>query len=253
MASRAPHLPRRTFPDEIAARLRQAILGGKLQPGEALPPERELAAQLGTNRNTLREALRALEAEGLLWARQGDAVRVVDFRRSGEIGLLARFVQFAPAAELPLLVADLLRLRSIVSRELVRRAAALSSAADQALLRQHLADYEQGMATGAAEAVVVPELQLYRTMIAAGRSLPSLWLFNSLEKVILTLCEAYPGIWLVPASAVADWHRIIAAIEAHDEAAAVGAIDELLIATDALVLSALALIRPAAGTAAEGT
>ena len=42
--------------------LRQQILSGSLGPGERLPGERELAARYGTNRNTLREAVRRLEA-----------------------------------------------------------------------------------------------------------------------------------------------------------------------------------------------
>lgn len=39
--------------------------------GAKLPPERELAAELGVNRGTLREALTRLQAQGLLARRQG--------------------------------------------------------------------------------------------------------------------------------------------------------------------------------------
>ena len=48
----------------IADQIRSAIVSGRLPQGERLPPERELAAQFGVSRVTVRDALRALEARG---------------------------------------------------------------------------------------------------------------------------------------------------------------------------------------------
>jgi DNA-binding FadR family transcriptional regulator len=55
----------------IAKQIRGAILEGKLSEGERLPPERELAEQFGVSRVTVRDALRALEAMGLIDVRVG--------------------------------------------------------------------------------------------------------------------------------------------------------------------------------------
>ena len=55
----------------IAEQIRAAIIGGKLTAGERLPPERELAEQFGVSRVTVRDALRALEAMGLIDVRVG--------------------------------------------------------------------------------------------------------------------------------------------------------------------------------------
>src|ERR1051325_284495 len=55
----------------IAAQVRQAIVTGKLTRGNRLPPERELAEQFGVSRVTVRDALRALEAMGLIEVRVG--------------------------------------------------------------------------------------------------------------------------------------------------------------------------------------
>jgi GntR family transcriptional repressor for pyruvate dehydrogenase complex len=55
----------------IADQIRQAIVTGKLDQGERLPPERELAEQFGVSRVTVRDALRALEAMGLIEVRVG--------------------------------------------------------------------------------------------------------------------------------------------------------------------------------------
>jgi DNA-binding FadR family transcriptional regulator len=60
----------RTF-DDIVEQLREAILSGRIRPGERLPGERQLCEELGVGRTTLREALRALEAVGMIQVRPG--------------------------------------------------------------------------------------------------------------------------------------------------------------------------------------
>ncbi|HEY9523387.1 MAG TPA: FCD domain-containing protein [Thermopolyspora sp.] len=57
--------------EETVERLLQAIKLGVVDRGERLPPERELAAQLGISRVTLREAIRALQDAGYLDVRRG--------------------------------------------------------------------------------------------------------------------------------------------------------------------------------------
>ena len=62
--------------DVIMAQLEQMILEGSLQPGQKLPPERELAIQFEVSRPSLREAIQKLEAKGLLMRRQGGGTYV---------------------------------------------------------------------------------------------------------------------------------------------------------------------------------
>jgi GntR family transcriptional repressor for pyruvate dehydrogenase complex len=57
--------------DEIAAQLRQAVFDGRLRPGEALGSEGDLAVRFGVSRLSVREALRSLEALGLIEVRLG--------------------------------------------------------------------------------------------------------------------------------------------------------------------------------------
>ena len=57
--------------ETIAARIRADVSAGRFKRGTRLPPERELATRFGVSRNTLREALRALEHAGLLQLRKG--------------------------------------------------------------------------------------------------------------------------------------------------------------------------------------
>lgn len=66
----APIAPQRAFED-IAAQIRELVASGKLKPGDRLPAERDLSAKFNVSRNTLREALRALELSGMIELRKG--------------------------------------------------------------------------------------------------------------------------------------------------------------------------------------
>jgi GntR family transcriptional repressor for pyruvate dehydrogenase complex len=67
-----------TVSDLIARRILEVIGSDRLRPGDRLPPERELAAMLGTSRPSLREALQALKARGWVDIRHGSGVFVAD-------------------------------------------------------------------------------------------------------------------------------------------------------------------------------
>ncbi|MBF0257969.1 MAG: FadR family transcriptional regulator [Desulfamplus sp.] len=60
----------RIFQD-VVEQIQDAILEGKLHPGDVLPPERELRETFNVSRGTLREALRVLEQKGLIEIRLG--------------------------------------------------------------------------------------------------------------------------------------------------------------------------------------
>jgi DNA-binding FadR family transcriptional regulator len=67
--------PRRLY-RQISDQLRELIGNGEYAPGARLPAERELARELGVSRPSLREALIALEIEGLLEVRVGSGIYV---------------------------------------------------------------------------------------------------------------------------------------------------------------------------------
>ncbi|MFD0635921.1 winged helix-turn-helix domain-containing protein [Catenulispora yoronensis] len=59
--------------ERLVERMVAAIALGSFAVGQKLPPERELAAQLGVSRVTLREALHQLERQGYVAIRRGRA------------------------------------------------------------------------------------------------------------------------------------------------------------------------------------
>ncbi len=64
--------------DTALGTLLRAIDGGRWKPGERLPPERELARELGIGRSTLRIALGELEKRGRIWRHVGQGTFVTD-------------------------------------------------------------------------------------------------------------------------------------------------------------------------------
>ena len=60
-----------SVPSGVAAYLKGLIRGGRLGPGDRLPPERQLAEFLGVGRTSLRDAFQLLQAEGYIVARRG--------------------------------------------------------------------------------------------------------------------------------------------------------------------------------------
>ena len=64
--SRGPHLP-----TLVASSLTREIAQGRLKPGDQLPTEQALASTFGVSRNVVREAIARLRSEGRVWSQQG--------------------------------------------------------------------------------------------------------------------------------------------------------------------------------------
>lgn len=93
--------------DEISRQLENLILNNELSVGDALPPERGLALQLGVSRNILREAISSMVQKGLLEVRQGSGTFVAS--PTGELlrDSLSSFVRFNKTGFFDLLEARL--------------------------------------------------------------------------------------------------------------------------------------------------
>jgi GntR family transcriptional regulator, negative regulator for fad regulon and positive regulator of fabA len=110
----------------IENRLINAIVDGDFPINSNLPPERELAQQLGVTRPTLREALQRLARDGWLEIHHGKSTRVRDYWHEGNLtvlGTIARYQDHIP----PDFVPNLLQVRELLApayaRLAVKRAA----------------------------------------------------------------------------------------------------------------------------------
>lgn len=209
-----------SVPDTIIAVLRERILRGEIAPGDRLPPERELAKNFGTNRTSLREALRALEAQGLVRARQGDGVRVLDFRASGDISLLPHYFAGAEPVEKLMILSHMMRLRDLLLPEAIRLCVELSADDHFAGMRELLRKLAEAEAVQDVPTMARLEVSLYRSIVAGSGALTYIWVFNSLERIVHGFIDAQPGMWMFVPGLIEAWDKIITALEARDVDAA---------------------------------
>lgn len=107
--------PKRLY-RQIADQLRAAIDSHEFAPGARLPAERELALQLGVSRPSVREALIALEVEGVVEVRMGSGVYLRERRGPGTADPALQPIQAEPPLET-------LSARELIESELAARAA----------------------------------------------------------------------------------------------------------------------------------
>jgi DNA-binding FadR family transcriptional regulator len=121
--------------EEAIDKIRERIVNGSWGPGDRLPKEADLAAQLGLSRNSLREAVRALSQLRVLEVRQGDGTYV----SSLEPDLLLESTGFVSHLLLGETEVELYEVRRILEAAAAALAAGRIDAAGKAELAQILA------------------------------------------------------------------------------------------------------------------
>jgi GntR family transcriptional repressor for pyruvate dehydrogenase complex len=107
---------------DVFRTLLEMVLSGRYEPGERLPTQRALAADLGVTMTALREALKRLEQMGLVEVRHGDAMRVKDWREAGGLDVIAHLLFRSGGLDAKIL-ADVMEARGLMLAELAAMAA----------------------------------------------------------------------------------------------------------------------------------
>ena len=134
--------PTRSY-EHVALQIEQNIRSGELAIGARIPSERELARQFGVSRVVVREAMRHLEAQGVIEVRHGSGtyVRMVPVRTlSQNLTLLIDLEQAT--------FADLIIVRQSLERTSARLAAQHATTQDKRALEECLHEMEVAAASG---------------------------------------------------------------------------------------------------------
>lgn len=202
--------------------LRHQILSGRLAPGERLPGERELAARYGTNRNTLREAVRRLEQARLVTVRHGQGVTVSDFRRTGTMDLLAPlFSASTDYMEMSQIIQDILPARLLVLEFAGRVAVQRADRSDVKRLRD-ITDLIIS-ASGTADAAVMAKgfQRWLEALIDAGHSVAIRWVANPFLDSFREVLERFPEVWVMDENFPQHLETFVEALEEGNEERAV--------------------------------
>ncbi|MBK8942165.1 MAG: FadR family transcriptional regulator [Polyangiaceae bacterium] len=200
--------------DGVVKRLMDDVLAGKIPAGGYLSPERDLAAELGVSRVTVRAAIHRLVGWGVIATRQGSGAMVRP-RRSWTADALASIVSHAMAsgdidALLPV-VGDGLELRRMLVTDLVERAA--GRVKKGSLETAKMLVHEAWSARAEPNRFVRLDREILPSMLEAARMWPSLLFLNSMAASYLAVVDGIAPMMTVPASYVPAHLAVLAAVE----------------------------------------
>ncbi len=149
--------------DEAIEKLRAMIVSGALNPGDRLPREADLAAELGLSRSSLREAVRALSLVRILDVRQGDGTYVSSLASDSLLDALSFILEFHSDAS----VLELLEVRRILEPAASARAAVRIDPPALAGLERILGTAN---ARSPVEELVRADIEFHRAIAVAGEN-----------------------------------------------------------------------------------
>jgi GntR family transcriptional regulator, transcriptional repressor for pyruvate dehydrogenase complex len=217
---------KRSLPDRVFEQLTAEIVSGRYAPGATIPSERELSEVFAVNRHAIREAVKRLEQVGLVKVIQGGRTRVLDFRESAGLDLLALVAEHAEAREgLAPLLAGVLEMRAGIGADLGRLCA--QRADDD--VRAELPEIAENLArVGKGGELLELDQRFWQRVLDGAANLAYQLAFNNLIRAVHARIElSLP--WLEGELARGDYRRpIAAAIAARDAEAAEVATREAL-------------------------
>jgi DNA-binding FadR family transcriptional regulator len=216
--------PRSPLSETIFVRLRDGILGGRPAAGEPLPSERALAEELGCNRHAVREAVKRLQQAGLVAVSHGGATRVLDWRATGGLDLLAQLPLTGADEPDPALLRSILELRLCVGVDAARRCAERASAPIVQALEEAFG------AQRAADVAQAPLLyaHLWEHIIDGADNIAYRLAYNSLLAGLNPASDLSRALFSGEAADTAAVEALVAAIAAGDADEAAGAAGDLL-------------------------
>ncbi|MBI4310919.1 MAG: FadR family transcriptional regulator [Chloroflexi bacterium] len=199
--------------ESVVAQLRELIRDGKLLPGQRLPSEREMAQRFQVSRASVREAVRALEQEGLVATRSGAGTFVSEEGFDAAVDVLAK--RLLAGREV---VADILELRLLLEPQIAALAAQRATAGDKEQMAAILREQEAQVAEG--ETGAAADVAFHSTVASASHN-------QVLERLSATLADLLSPIrdegLQTPDrsySSLRTHRAILQAIEAGDQEAA---------------------------------
>jgi GntR family transcriptional regulator, transcriptional repressor for pyruvate dehydrogenase complex len=217
--------------EEVAKQIERLILS-KLNPGDKLPAERELAEQLGVSRSSIRDAMRRLQVIGLVEARQGAGNIVREISPDALVSPLANVI-----AHKRQLVGELLDFRLMLEPPLAARAAGHATPEQVAQMEEILRRQDKRVRAG--ELAVEEDSQFhYSIALASGNSV-----VLKVMDVVMDLLRETRSRSLQsegrPQKSLAGHKRILAAIKRRDAEAAEAAMRQHIRDVELMVFNKL--------------
>jgi len=206
--------------EEVADRLQQWILD-EMKPGDKLPPERQLAETFGVGRSSIRDAVRRLQAMGMVEPRQGHGTVICEVSDHSIISPLSSVL-----IRNSKLVAELLDVRKIIEPGISARAAGNASPEQISAMEEIL--QRQGKKLSRGESAIEEDTEFHYCLALAADNSVVLRVLDVLMDLLQKSREQSLQIKGRPAKSLIGHRQIVAAIKRKDGAGAEAAMRQHL-------------------------
>jgi GntR family transcriptional regulator, transcriptional repressor for pyruvate dehydrogenase complex len=217
--------------EEVAKQIERLILT-KLQPGDKLPSERELAELLAVSRSSIRDAIRSLELLGMVEPRQGAGTVVREISADSVVNPLATLLTRQRQS-----VTELLDFRKMLEPPLAARAALHASAEEVGEMEEILRRQEEKLRRG--EVPVEEDTEFHYSIAMAAENSVVLKVLDVLMDLLRETRERSLQVEGRPQKSLAGHRRILSAIKRRDPAAAEAAMGRHIEDVEEIVLNKL--------------
>lgn len=210
--------------DRAVRLLTDLITSGKLSPGDPLPSEPALGKQLGVSRPTVRLALRTLETRGLIATRHGVGATVADRTREAAVDSIELMLQRIGAGPV-----DTLEVRAMLECQGAALAAERATDADLTAIAAAVAGMRRPGLT--IPDLIELDLAFHLRLHEASKNAVLVALVHAIRGLLRdTIAATYDRDDRI-APRLAEHTRILAAVTAHDPAAALAAMETHLVSS----------------------
>ncbi len=211
-------------------RLEELILSGQFKIGEALPPERKLAEQLGVSRPVLHEALVDLAGKGLVRIVPRRGVRVSDYLNTGSVALLTALLSYRNGELDAPFQQSLMDMRLLMEVE-TARLSALNRTPDHLTESKRILEHETVIDRRNAAALAELDFTFHLLVANASGNLMYPLIMNSFKPVYTNLTHRFfadnSGNGVL--DEVFSFHRrLVSAIEQRDSQSAAAIMGDML-------------------------
>jgi len=204
-------LSKTTVTEEVLERVKELITSGKVKTGEQLPSETQLSAMLETSRNTVREVLITLQAQGYVEIKRGKGVFVVDRSKYYVSMFMNWFKENEPHIQ------QLLEVREILEPSAAKLAAQrITNEEIQALDLIHQ-DFVRAVRNGNIEDMALHDQKFHQHIIKASRNEMLDFFYTSMSPSLHGYLKKVFSAPAKPIPAIEVHNKILQALKSNDE------------------------------------
>jgi GntR family transcriptional repressor for pyruvate dehydrogenase complex len=196
--------------EEVVLQIQELIRAGRFKAGDQLPSERELSETFHVSRTSVREALRALETQGLVVSRTGMGNFVADLPIESLVAPLARMLIEEKNA-----LADIFEVRKLIEPQIAALAAERATAGDIARMKRLLEKQREQVKRG--DTGVEADTEFHFAIGQATQNQAVTKLVSGLLDVLSKSREESLQTDTRRKASIESHRAIVASIEAHDQ------------------------------------